>query len=187
MSRILNNQDIRDLMSEYGFRQYEVADKIGINVSTLVRWLQLPLTPDHRIRVFKAIKELQEEEHKKQLAVKQWFEQQYGNIDLSGKKTTALSLSPAPNATARFGIGGSTKDYNLFYDYLEGKNNDYGKVLIYTGKTISKKKNINSLFAVADGSTSENAKNYYGKNHEVYRESNNNSSSSTNRNVGAML
>ena len=107
------------------------------------------------------------------------------NIDLSGKKTTALSLSPAPNATARFGIGGSTKDYNLFYDYLEGKNNDYGKVLIYTGKTISKKKNINSLFAVADGSTSENAKNYYGKNHEVYRESNNNSSSSTNRNVGA--
>jgi len=68
---------------------------------------------------------------------------------------------------------------------VEGKNNDYGKVLIYTGKTISKKKNINSLFAVAVGSTSENAKNYYGKNHEVYRESNNNSSSSTNRNVGA--
>lgn len=107
------------------------------------------------------------------------------NIELSGKKTTALSLSPAPAATARFGIGGSTKDYNLFYDYLEGKNNDYGKVLIYTGKTISKKKNINSLFAVADGSTSEDAKNYYGKNHEVYRESNNNSSSSTNRTVGA--
>lgn len=107
------------------------------------------------------------------------------NIELSGKKTTALSLSSAPAATARFGIGGSTKDYNLFYDYLEGKKNDYGKVLIYTGKTISKKKNINSLFAVADGSTSEDAKNYYGKNHEVYRESNNNSSSSTNRTVGA--
>ena len=31
MRRILNNQDIRDLMSEYGFRQYEGADKIGIN------------------------------------------------------------------------------------------------------------------------------------------------------------
>lgn len=85
MRRILNNQDIRDLMSEYGFRQYEVADKIGIDVSTLVRWLQLPLTPDHRIRVFKAIKELQEEEHKKQLAVKQWFEQQYGNAMNSDK------------------------------------------------------------------------------------------------------
>ncbi|OYS17913.1 hypothetical protein CBF60_03645 [Lactobacillus taiwanensis] len=107
------------------------------------------------------------------------------NIDLTGKKTTALSLSPAPAATAKFGIGGSTADYNLFYDHLEGKDNDYGKVLIYTGKTISKKKNINSLFAVANGSKSEDARNYYGKNHEVYRESNNNSSSSTNRNVGA--
>ena len=107
------------------------------------------------------------------------------NIDLTGKKTTALSLSPAPAATAKFGIGGSTADYNLFYDHLEGKDNDYGKVLIYTGKTISKKKNINSLFAVANGSPSEDARNYYGKNHEVYRESNNNSSSSTNRNVGA--
>ena len=85
MRRILNNQDIRDLMSKYGFRQYEVADKIGINVATLVRWLQLPLTPDHRIRVLKAIKELQEEEHKKQLAVKQWLEQLYDNAMNSDK------------------------------------------------------------------------------------------------------
>ena len=85
MRRILNNQDIRDLMREYGFRQYEVADKIGINVATLVRWLQLPLTPDHRIRVLKAIKELQEEEHKKQLAVKQWLEQLYDNAMNSDK------------------------------------------------------------------------------------------------------
>ena len=101
------------------------------------------------------------------------------NYDLSGKRTTALSLSPAPKATARFGIGATYSDYSLFYDHLDGMDNDYGKTLLYTGKTISKKRNLSDLFTVANGNSSNEE--YYGK------ESNSNTreSSSSEENVGA--
>ena len=76
------------------------------------------------------------------------------DYDISGKRTTALSLAPAPIASANFGIGASHKDYTLFYDYLDGEDNDYGKTLLYTGKTISKKRNLDDLFSVADNTNS---------------------------------
>ncbi|QNQ81479.1 transglycosylase domain-containing protein [Lactobacillus sp. PV034] len=98
---------------------------------------------------------------------------------ISGKKVTALSLSPAPEANSEFGIGASHKDYRLFYDYLDDMDNDYGKTLIYTGKTISKKRNLDDLFAVANGNPSNDE--YYGKESNV----NSKGSSTSERNIGA--
>lgn len=70
---------------------------------------------------------------------------------LSGKQVTALSLNPAPAASAEFGIGASHSDYQLFYDYLDGESNDYGQELYYTGKTISKKRKLDGLFVKNNG------------------------------------
>ena len=98
---------------------------------------------------------------------------------ISGKKVTALSLSPAPEANSEFGIGASHKDYRLFYDYLDDIDNDYGKTLLYTGKTISKKRNLDDLFTVANGNPSNDE--YYGKENNV----NNKGSSTSEQNVGA--
>ncbi|MCH3905988.1 MAG: penicillin-binding protein [Lactobacillus sp.] len=100
-------------------------------------------------------------------------------IRLRGKRVTALSLKPAPMATARFGIGAHERDYRLFYDHEQGKNNNYGKPLVYSGKTISKKHNLSDLFTPANGST--DYEEYYGHNQAESKTNN----STNNENVGA--
>lgn len=103
------------------------------------------------------------------------------DIRLSGSKTTALSLTSAPAASPEFGIGASHSDYQLFYDYLNGENNKYGQKLLYTGKTISKKRKLKDLFVLENGSTADSTENYYGK-----RTNTNPRGSSTNENnIGA--
>ncbi|WP_304401544.1 transglycosylase domain-containing protein [Lactobacillus hominis] len=102
------------------------------------------------------------------------------DIDLTGKETTALSLRPAPRASAEFGISATHSDYQLFYDHENGESNDYGHTLIYSGKTISKKHKLSDLFSAADG-TSTNNEEYYGRRTNV----NSRESSNTERQVRA--
>lgn len=98
-------------------------------------------------------------------------------IRLHGKQVTALSLKSEPAATAKFGIGAHERDYRLFYDHEQGKSNDYGQPLVYSGKTISKKRNLLDLFTPANGSTSYEE--YYGRRNQAESQT-----SSTSETVG---
>ncbi len=81
-------------------------------------------------------------------------------INLTGTTTTALSLTSTPPASARFGIGASQKDYKSFYDYVQGKKSTYSQPLTYTGKTISKKADLDKSFVLANGQSAYQE--YYG-------------------------
>ena len=52
------NEKIRQKMKDADMMQWEVAKKIGITESTLIRWLRDdPLTDEHRQKIEQAIKE----------------------------------------------------------------------------------------------------------------------------------
>ncbi|ERL65468.1 hypothetical protein L248_2541 [Schleiferilactobacillus shenzhenensis LY-73] len=56
---------------------------------------------------------------------------------ISGSETTSLFNDYTPKSTSfSFGIGGTTKNYNLFWANFFGAKNGYGTVTKYTGKTI---------------------------------------------------
>lgn len=103
------------------------------------------------------------------------------NIRLTGKRVTDLSLREAPEAQARFAIGAKTADYRLYYDYLHGEQNRYGQPLTYTGKTISKKRNISKLFVLANGDS--DFEEYYGRSGRAG--SSQSAAGNNERNVGA--
>ncbi|MFC2694787.1 MAG: transglycosylase domain-containing protein [Lactobacillus sp.] len=103
------------------------------------------------------------------------------SIRLRGKRVTDLSLRQAPAARARFAIGASTADYRLYYDYLQGEQNRYGQLLTYTGKTISKKRNIAKLFVLANGDSA--FEEYYGRSGRA--NSSQTASGNNERNIGA--
>lgn len=102
-------------------------------------------------------------------------------INLQGRRVTDYSLREAPAATARFAIGAKTADYRLYYDYLQGKQNRYGQPLTYTGKTISKKRNLSKLFVLANGDSS--FEEYYGRSGRA--NSSQSAAGNNERNVGA--
>lgn len=52
------NQKIREKIFSNGFRNWEVAEKVGISDSRLSVWLRTPLRDDRKYRVEKAINEL---------------------------------------------------------------------------------------------------------------------------------
>lgn len=52
------NMKIRHEIHEAGFTQWQVAEAIGINATTLTVWLRTPLTPIRKSRVDAAINEL---------------------------------------------------------------------------------------------------------------------------------
>lgn len=52
------NQDIKNAIKKASIYQYEVADKMGIAETTLVRWLRYQLTEDKRKQIKNAIDEL---------------------------------------------------------------------------------------------------------------------------------
>lgn len=59
---------------------------------------------------------------------------------VSGTKTKALFNGSNPkDATYKFAIGGSDKNYKLFWNYFFGKSNNYGVTSTYTGKTVRSK------------------------------------------------
>jgi len=59
----LNNLDVRKTIRDNRLRNWEVAEKIGINDATFSRWLRIPLNDDRKQRVICAIKELTKEIH----------------------------------------------------------------------------------------------------------------------------
>jgi len=59
----LNNLDVRKTIRDNRLRNWEVAEKIGINDATFSRWLRIPLNDDRKQRVISAIKELTKEIH----------------------------------------------------------------------------------------------------------------------------
>ncbi|MEE6714995.1 transglycosylase domain-containing protein [Schleiferilactobacillus harbinensis] len=59
------------------------------------------------------------------------------STDVTGTRTTSLFNDFTPSSTRfEFGIGGTTKNYNLFWANFFGAKNGYGTVTKYTGKTI---------------------------------------------------
>lgn len=52
------NLEIKRKIKKLGLHQYEVADKMGIAETTLVRWLRYELDPDKRDMIQGAINEL---------------------------------------------------------------------------------------------------------------------------------
>ena len=58
MQMKMNNIEVRQLIERKRLKYYEVAECLGINVSTLSRWLQTELTPERKTKVVKAIKSI---------------------------------------------------------------------------------------------------------------------------------
>ncbi len=52
------NIDIRDAIRNARLAQWQVADRIGVAESTLVRWLRIELTDERKQQLLAAIKEL---------------------------------------------------------------------------------------------------------------------------------
>lgn len=52
------NKEIRELLRKYRIRHYEVAALLGINETTLCRWLRSELTPVKKNQIVDAINEL---------------------------------------------------------------------------------------------------------------------------------
>ena len=52
------NGSVRSAIQAAGLTQWQVAEAIGINATTLTVWLRTPLTPSRQERVEKAINEL---------------------------------------------------------------------------------------------------------------------------------
>lgn len=58
MKMKMNNLEIRELIERKRVNYYEVATALGIDRSTLSRWLQTELSDERRTRVIKAIKSI---------------------------------------------------------------------------------------------------------------------------------
>ncbi len=54
------NRDIRDRLSVYNIRLWEVAEAIGVSESTIYRWMRTPLCVYHRQLVNAAIDKIKE-------------------------------------------------------------------------------------------------------------------------------
>lgn len=54
----MNNVEIRRTIFENDLKKFQVAEKLGVNWSTLSRWLQTEMPPERKARVLAAIKEL---------------------------------------------------------------------------------------------------------------------------------
>jgi hypothetical protein len=54
----MNKDEIRQVIKRAGLFQYQVADEIGINEITFIRWLRKPLESDRERVILQAIKTL---------------------------------------------------------------------------------------------------------------------------------
>lgn len=57
------NEDIRQMIKEAGIKHWQVAEQIGVDATTLCRWLRFPLEGDKRKVVLFAIRELSVDEN----------------------------------------------------------------------------------------------------------------------------
>ena len=58
MKMKMNNIEVRERIERKRVNYYEIANQLGIDRSTLSRWLQTELTPERKARVLKAIKDI---------------------------------------------------------------------------------------------------------------------------------
>ena len=56
-----NNMDVREAISKAGVRHWQVAMTIGVDETTLVRWLRTPLAPERKRLILTALAELENE------------------------------------------------------------------------------------------------------------------------------
>lgn len=56
----IDPQEIRDLIYRSRFKQWQIAEQMGISEITLSRWLRKPLTEEQEARIKKAVEELRE-------------------------------------------------------------------------------------------------------------------------------
>lgn len=54
----MNNIEVRRTIFEKDVKKYQIAEKLGINWSTLSRWLQTEMSPEKKDKVLAAIAEL---------------------------------------------------------------------------------------------------------------------------------
>lgn len=55
------NRDIKNRIKASGFKQWQVAKKLNVAESTLIRWLRDDLPPERRETICQAIADLQRE------------------------------------------------------------------------------------------------------------------------------
>ena len=58
MQMKMNNLEVRELIERKRLKYYEIAERLGVNSTTLSRWLQTELTPERKTKVLKAIKSI---------------------------------------------------------------------------------------------------------------------------------
>lgn len=58
MQMKMNNLEVRELIERKRLKYYEIAECLGVNSTTLSRWLQTELTPERKTKVLKAIKSI---------------------------------------------------------------------------------------------------------------------------------
>lgn len=58
------NDWIKNQIKESGFRQYEVADAIGVHESNFSRWFRKEMTQNQKLKILNALKKLSGEEKK---------------------------------------------------------------------------------------------------------------------------
>lgn len=55
------NQEIREEISKYRIRHWEIANKLGVSVSTFSRWIRLELDEQHKELVKEAIESIKKD------------------------------------------------------------------------------------------------------------------------------
>jgi len=58
MKMKMNNLEVRELIERKRVNYYEIANELGIDRSTLSRWLQTELTDERKAKVIRAIKSI---------------------------------------------------------------------------------------------------------------------------------
>ena len=58
MKMKMNNLEVRELIERKRVNYYEIANELGIDRSTLSRWLQTELTDERKTKVIRAIKSI---------------------------------------------------------------------------------------------------------------------------------
>ncbi|QFV11953.1 penicillin-binding protein [Lacticaseibacillus rhamnosus] len=111
-------------------------------------WAKLANAVYHTIpKKFKADKKLSRPSTVKSVTVDKQTGQPAASLSFNGhtyrtggSTVTSLYNDWEPTAKAEFAIGGSKDNYQLFYDYLDGKSNGYGQVSDANGRSTEAKK-----------------------------------------------
>lgn len=73
------NAEIRAEIMKRGLKHYEVANRLGLDVSWFSHWLQMPLTEERKNRILKVLQEYDDEQKKMLQALKMIDQQEKAN------------------------------------------------------------------------------------------------------------